>query len=220
MKKTKIVTVMSAGLLTLSALGGTAFAHFGPGTADATYEKIADALGEDQETVSSAFEVARDEARDEAIAAKLARLVEAGTITQTEAGETQAWYDSAPDALNSFRTGRGHADIERVAEILGIDPEMLKDIAGSARSEAAVEAQIDRLNQAVADGMITQEQADEMLERFEDRLEKRMDRDDQGERGERGRGGYGLGHHGFGGQQRGFQVPGDAPVLDPDALVA
>ena len=216
MKKTRIVAVMSAGLLALAALGGTAFAHWGPGTAEATYEKIADALGEDQETVSEAFAQASDEARDEAIAAKLARLVESGAITQAEADEIQAWYDSAPDALNGFPRFGARADIERVAEILGIDAETLKDVAGTARSEAVVEARVDRLNEAVADGQITQEQADEMLARFESRIESGMNH-----RGGRGFGG--RGHRGFGGSgefHRGSQAPGDAPVLDPDALAA
>lgn len=224
MKKTRLVVVLSAGLLALAALGGTAFAHWGPGNAEATYEKIADALGEDQETVSGAFEQAADEARDDAIAGKLTRLVESGVLTQAEADEIQAWYDSAPDALNGLRTGGARSDIERVAEILGVDAETLKEIAGTARSETALEAHADRLSDAVADGRITQAQADEMLQGFESRIENGM-----GLRGGRGFGG--RGHRGFGGfgdagrmfggfgeSHRMFQAPDDAPVLDPDAL--
>ncbi|MDA1035639.1 MAG: hypothetical protein O3B65_02010 [Chloroflexi bacterium] len=221
MKKTRIVVVMSAGLLALAALGGTAFAHWGPGNAEATYEKIAEGLGQDQETVSDAFGLASDEARDEAIAAKLAHLVESGALTQAEADEIQAWYDSAPAALNGFPLSGARADIERVAEILGVDAETLKEVAGTARNDVAAEVHADRLNEAVAEGRITQEQADEMLAQFESRRENGMDH--RGGRGSEGRGPEGRGHRGFGGFgefHRGMAAPDDAPVLDADALAA
>ena len=198
MRKAKVVAVVAAGLLTVSALGGTALAHWGPGNADAVYEKIAGELGSDQETVADAFATAADEARDAAIAEKLARLVENGVLTQEEADEVQAWYDSAPVAVGRLplRAGHGRADLERVAEILGVDVETLTDAASDARHAVAVEAYRARLDEAVVGGRITQEQADEMLAEFESRVENGV--------GVRGFGHHGRGHHGGFGGMRGF----------------
>jgi hypothetical protein len=208
--KTKIVVTMSAGLLALSALGGTAFAHWSPGNAEATYEKIAEELGQDQQIVADAFDTAGDEARDAAIADKLANLVEVGAITQAEADEIQAWYDAAPDAAENLKKGRPHVDLDRVAELLGVDLETLEGIASTARSEVAVEAYSERLDEAVADGRITEEEAAAMLEQFEDRPQREFGQR-QGE--ERGRGG----HHGRGHGGRGMGQMGGMRGMAPDA---
>ena len=53
--------------------------------------------------------------------------------------------------------------LERVADILGIDQEDLIDAFKQAQQEMKEEAFINRLNQAVAEGRITQEQADEII---------------------------------------------------------
>ena len=86
MKTERMFLTLLVGVLSLSALGGTAFAHWSPEKAAATYEKIADTLGEDQPTVSDALAQAAGEARDAAIAAKLAQLVEAGALTPDRGG--------------------------------------------------------------------------------------------------------------------------------------
>ena len=54
--------------------------------------------------------------------------------------------------------------LERVADILEIDKEDLIDAFKQARQEIEAEAFINRLNQAVKEGRITQEQADEIIE--------------------------------------------------------
>ena len=54
--------------------------------------------------------------------------------------------------------------LERVADILEIDQEDLIDAFKQAKQEMKEEAFINRLNQAVAEGRITQEQADEIME--------------------------------------------------------
>ena len=54
--------------------------------------------------------------------------------------------------------------LDRVADILGIDSEILIDAFEQARQEMCEEAFINRLNQAVKEGRITQEQADEIIE--------------------------------------------------------
>lgn len=203
MNKKRIVLTMSVGLLALSAFGGTAFAHWGPGNAEATYEKIAEELGTEQQTVADAFATAGDEARDAAIAEKLAKLVEVGAITQEEADEIQAWYDTAPDSIDKMKRGGHHVDLERVAELLDVDIETLSSVAGQARSEVAVEAYSARLDEAVADGRITEEEAAEMLARFENRPQREF-----GERGDK----HGRRHHHRGGHGRGMgEMRGERP---------
>ncbi len=59
--------------------------------------------------------------------------------------------------------------LERVADILGIDQETLIDAFKQAQQEMKEEAFINRLNQAVAEGRITQEQADEIIKWWEQR---------------------------------------------------
>ena len=54
--------------------------------------------------------------------------------------------------------------LERVADILEIDKEDLIDAFKQAQQEIEAEAFINRLNQAVEEGLIIQEQADEILE--------------------------------------------------------
>ena len=226
MKRGKIIAVLTAGVLTVSAIGGTALAHWGPGNQEAVYEKIADELGTDQEAVSDAFSTAKVEARDVAVAERLSKLVEDGALTQDEADSIQAWLDSAPEAASRlpFPGGRGaHADLERVAEILGVDVETLAGVADAARDAVALDAYQTKLDEAVANGRITQDQADEMLQRFENRPAKGFD-------GERGFG-HGRMHraHGPGGEHggRGFgPMPFGAPesnggsVADPAGTAA
>jgi len=54
--------------------------------------------------------------------------------------------------------------LERVADILGIDEEDLSNAFEQARQEMCKDAFISRLDKAVAEELITQEQADEILE--------------------------------------------------------
>jgi len=54
--------------------------------------------------------------------------------------------------------------LERVAGILGIDEEDLSNAFGQARQEMCEDAFTSHINQAVEEGLITQEQADEILE--------------------------------------------------------
>ena len=57
--------------------------------------------------------------------------------------------------------------LERVADILEIDKEDLTDAFKQAQQEMREEAFINRLNQAVAEGRITREQADEIIKWWE-----------------------------------------------------
>ncbi|MDA0797317.1 MAG: hypothetical protein O2884_01375 [Chloroflexi bacterium] len=223
MNKTRIVVTMSAGLLALSALGGTAFAHWSPGNAEATYEKIAEDLGQEQTAVADAFSTASDEARDAAITERLAKLVEAGAITQAESDDIQAWYDSAPDAVDNMRRGRPNVDLERVAELLGVDVETLEGAAGDARNEVATEAYSAQLDAAVADGRITEEEAAAMLEQFENRPQREFGEGQRGQHGrefgeaQRGQHGREFGQHRRGGHGGGIQGFSEMRGMGPEA---
>ena len=59
--------------------------------------------------------------------------------------------------------------LERVADILGIDQEDLINAFEQAQQEIREEALINRLNQAVAEGLITREQAGEIIKWWEQR---------------------------------------------------
>ncbi len=59
--------------------------------------------------------------------------------------------------------------LERVADILEIDEEDLIDAFKQAQQEIREEVFINRLNQAVAEGLITREQADEIIKWWEQR---------------------------------------------------
>ena len=64
--------------------------------------------------------------------------------------------------------------LNRVAEILGIDETDLTAAFKQAQQEMKEETFINRLNQAVEEGRITQEQADEIIEWWEQRPEAMM----------------------------------------------
>ena len=62
-----------------------------------------------------------------------------------------------------------NALLERVANILGIDEEDLINAFEQAQQEMGKEAFINRLNQAVGEGLITQDQANEIIKWWEQR---------------------------------------------------
>lgn len=114
---------------------------------------LAEALGITVEELDAAREVARTKAADEA----LAQAVTDGKLTQAQA--------NALKELQSLGNGRLMARLPMVgnydthlAEALGVTEEQL-EAARDAAHQAGIE-------QAVADGTITQEQADEMLTRL------------------------------------------------------
>jgi len=59
--------------------------------------------------------------------------------------------------------------LDRVADILGIDKEDLVSAFEQAQQELRESAFVDRINQAVEEGLITQEQADEITEWWQQR---------------------------------------------------
>ncbi len=128
-------------------------------------------------------------------------------------------------AAANFGGGGGAADDvnDKAAEILGVEPQALGDALQQARAEVMTEQLQARFDEAVADGLITQEQADEDMTWIQDRPDG-LDHD-FGRRGGRGhgRGGPGFGKvqrfNGFGGF--GHEAPADitpAPTSLDDAV--
>ena len=106
---------------------------------------------------------------------------------------------------------RHQAMLDRVCAIyeentgVALDPEQLKDALGQARSEMLDEALESRLQGLVDEGMISQEEADQYLEWWQDRPDVEL----PGPKSRGFRGGMmgGRGFHGFGG----------GPFCAPDA---
>ena len=135
-------------------------------------------------------------------------IAQIGTVSaQTDDTPVEDDADASQPA-DVDRPGRGSEErAEKLAELaalLGIDAEALHEALHSGSTladvateqgvavdtviDAIVESQTDRINQAVTDGRITQEQADERLANVEERVTTSVNegRPDRGERGPRG----------------------------------
>ena len=92
-----------AAVMVLGIMGGVVMAQE---TDDGDSEKqsfaarVADTLGLDETTVQDAMDEAREEMREEALQAKLDRLVENGHMTQEQADEYETWIEARPDGLS------------------------------------------------------------------------------------------------------------------------
>ena len=142
----------------------------------------------------------------------LGPLVDSGTITQAQAEAiAEALAADARGLGGRGHRGGGHA-VEAAAEFLGVDADDLKtqlregatlaDVAG-AQTDALIAELVsqaeERIAQAVEDGRITQDQADEKLAEVEDKITD-MVNNGPPERGEgRGFGRRGPGRGGPGG---------------------
>ena len=69
---------------------------------DIFVSKLADKLGLDEDTLSTAISEVRQEMRLEALEERLQEAVDEGTITQDEADQILAWMKSRPDALDEL----------------------------------------------------------------------------------------------------------------------
>jgi hypothetical protein len=85
--------------------------------------------------------------------------------------------------------------VSKVADKLGLDEETVATAMEEAREEMRMEALAERLQEAVDEGTITQEEADEILEWMQSRPDAL---DELGGFGLRLEGGPGMGHHGHG----------------------
>ena len=196
----KITLGVTAGLLGAFALAGAAFADEGPadgGRHDSVKDRVAEILGIERESLDSAMSTARDENREAKQDERLAALVEAGTITQEQADEIDAWEESRPEVMDDLkRLGRGHGTGN--------------DISIEARLSAFVEQEV--ITQAEADAIIAWNEAKpDYLDDLREEMRPARGNDGEGgrdgQRGRQGRQDHGR-HHRGGPEGRGPGGPG------------
>jgi hypothetical protein len=117
MKKRWIITGLATGILAVALTTGAMFAQSADGTsADSPVRsfaaRLAAKLGLDEATVDSAIKDTRREMRDEAVKARLDKMVEKGVLTQEQADEYLQWYadrpEDMPGVLGKHHRGPGH----------------------------------------------------------------------------------------------------------------
>ncbi len=201
MKRLLIVAAAVAvlGLAVVTIGGAVTSAQEGDGPIGSFLSKVADKLGVSEDELKTAIDEARDETIDEAVAE--GRLTEEQAERLREGGFTfnrrlhragGHILNAAADVLEmekddlvvELREGNSLAD---VAAAQGIDVDSFK-----AQLLAEVQTDIDA---KVADGTITQEQADQLSEGLEERIDNIVN----AQLGEGGFGGPGHRHGGFGG---------------------
>jgi len=161
-KKVKVLVSVLVAVVLLT-VGGAAVVMADDGstpTSNTTSTKgllarVAENLGITDEELSNAFSEAQQEMRDEAFTRYLDKAVEEGLITQDEADDIKEWRVQRPEAIDrlSPRCFFGKAFLSR--HIWG---------AHQGISE-------ETLNQAVESGLITEEKANQIMERWQNRLE-------------------------------------------------
>ena len=176
----KLIVATTAGVLALG--GGLAFAV--PALAD-------------DETATT---------REDRIREALADMVEDGSITDEQADEVASTLAQVALGGHGGHGDGGRLDLSAAAtaldmtedelrEALQADDTSLADVAAAqgvdvdALVDALLTAAQERIAQAVEDGDLTQEQADERLADLEARVTERVNSDDRGDRGPGGRGG-------------------------------
>lgn len=168
-------------------------------------------------TVGAAGVVAAAGVNGQGPASVLSNLVNDGTLTQEQADKVADAFKQEHEQRHQEMEAR-RAETEKViTDTLGISADDLKtareegkslaDLAGDKRDElvaALVAAENAQIDQGVADGKLTQEQADEMKSQTQQRVEDRVD----GKHPEGGPGGRNGGPGGHGGRGMGFGGPG------------
>lgn len=161
---------------------------------DDLLERTAGELGLDPQVVKDAQAQAQSELAAERLQDLIDALVEKGSITQVQADEALAWLNAKPAAVNKLLSGdlstlfrfsagtvpsivigpaRGsggyalHDDVmERMAEILGMDPGALKDAVESAVNGQAEDRRLTVIDDAIArlveDGELTLAEGDQV----------------------------------------------------------
>jgi hypothetical protein len=153
-----IAGAVAIGVLTVGAISiGTASAQEAEtqqmSIKDTFVAKVADILGLGEDEVQSAFDQARSEIHDEMLEARLDRLVEAGTITEEDKADILAWLADKPEVLDDLgMMGKGGHGFGIGGPAIGI--------GGNIE---------DRLARAVENGVLTQDQADDILAWYEAR---------------------------------------------------
>lgn len=152
-----------------------------------------------------------EETRDARQQARVDRLVEDGVITQGQADT----LSEVREAVQADREARKAERLQGIADAIGVtvedleaakaNGESLAEIAGENLDDLVVHLTAeatDKINEAVTEGRITQEQADEKLDGLSERIQQRIETGD----------GFGRKGHG----RRGHHGPRD---IDPTAAV-
>ena len=160
--------------------------------------RVAETLGTDAAATADAIEKVSGEMFDEALESKLQEAIDDGRISEERAQEIR-------DGADSYNGRRGWAykgsDSEefanRVAAELDVESDDVADAIKQALADIRTEALEARLQDAVDSGRITQDEADEILEKAESGDWRGFDkRGRHGHRGGREGRGRGRGHHG------------------------
>lgn len=149
--------------------------------------RVAVILGIPEPTLVVAFKQAEKQMKDEALLKALEKAVASGRLTQEEANKLKEWWQQRPDVANrglapfarifgkhggprllppgsdnTTVSGNVTALLPRVAAILGITVEKLESAIRQAQQEMQAEAFLKMLEKAVAKGIITQAEADQI----------------------------------------------------------
>ena len=180
--------------------------------ADAALEdlagRVAGTLDTDATATAEALERVSQEMLSEALEEKLQEAIDDGRITGEQAQEYrdqadsyQGWYGfgHGSKGFRGFKGGIGDEFADRVGEELDVDGGDVKDAIQQALSDIGREALEGRLQDAVDNGRITQERADEILEDYDSGDAHWFNkRGHHGRHGFKGKWGRSRGHHGNG----------------------
>jgi hypothetical protein len=185
-RKVKIILAVLLAVVVLT-VGGVAVAMAqtppSPTESNGLLARVAAILGGDmtEQRLIDAFKQANMEIRNDAIEKALEKAVSDNRISSTEAAQISQWWQERPAVLDSLINGSlprfgpflkpiaVKAQLTRVAEILGIPEETLVAAFKQAAQEMRTSAFNRALDNAVANGRLTEEQADKIRERVEER---------------------------------------------------
>lgn len=161
-KKLKVLVAVLMAILLLT-IGGAAVVMAddeSSSTSNATstnslLARVADKLGITEEELANAFREARQEMREEAFIRYLDKAVEEGLIDEGEASEIKEWWEQKPEAFERLSPHR----------FLG------KGLLGRHMLSAQRGWSEGALSQAMERGLITEEKANMIMERWQNRLE-------------------------------------------------
>ena len=167
--------------------------------------RVAETLGTDAEATADALASVSQEMFTEALEEKLQDAIDDGRITGEQAQEYRdradsysGWYGFG-HGFKGFRGGDSDEFANRVGEELDVDGGDVKDAIEQALSDIGREALEGKLQDAVDDGRITQERADEILDDYDSGNTRWFNkRGHHGRHGFKGHWGRSRGHHGKG----------------------
>ena len=155
-----MLLALTAALCLTMVLGATAFASTSDDDGDTQQTfiaKLAEKLGITEDEMDKAIVETRNEMEAEALAERLAEAVEEGLITEDDATDIETWWDSRPEVLDDPEV-RQALRPDRCPCRCGMGG------MGMGTSEQSLES----LDALVEEGILTQEQADEILDEVND----------------------------------------------------